>query len=198
MSKKNNNEEYSEAGIEKAISELRPLIEKATIANQKIDELKTDIRREIIEDGLVWNPGESFERHVEYHRERLRGHGEAQFLATKLPELEEQASKLGREITVSVESLSRVCLNVRKILVENLRAARSHNHSVVIEIITPACASDEEARELATQFSAVSDLDERINGVDNLWFNTGEPIGSATSILREFRRPIHRLNGKLT
>jgi hypothetical protein len=182
----------SEAQLEKSVSELSELIEKRKAIRRNIDELRDEIHLEIIRDGLVWSPNISFEDNVEFHRQVRRGHGQAQYLCTKLPPLQAQQLKLNEEIKSLIEQIAKPCAELRAVLDKNLRKALAENHAAVTERIRPLSADEQEANELARLFSVVEETQSRLPL--QFGFDPEKPVESARGLLREFRRPIPAVN----
>jgi hypothetical protein len=179
-----------EAGLEKSLDKLRSVIEKMKSVRGKIDELRKDIRLEIVRDGLLWDPNLSFSSMVQHHREWNRGHGQAQFLATKLPPLVEEEGKLSDEAKVLIKEIAKHCGELREALRKNLRDALSENLRSVTERIRPVCRDEEEVNAVAEKLSRIIEIRNRQNWANTNGFDPEKPIISARAVLREFRRPI--------
>jgi uncharacterized protein (DUF3084 family) len=182
-----------EAQLEKSLDKLTGVIEKRKAVRGEIDELRKDIHLEIVRDGLVWNPNVSFEDMLQYHREWSRGHGQAQFLATKLPPLAEEEKKLSDEAKSIIKEIAKPCDELHKALAKNLRDVHASNLATIIDRIQPLCVNADEARELAGRFSCVAEIDERLSL--QIGFDPEYAIQSARALLREFKRPVRIIGG---
>src|SRR5580765_759413 len=96
-----------EAQLEKTIDEISGLIAKAKAAQQKVQELREEIRKEVLRDNAWWNFDATVEDNVEYHRQMFRGHGDAQYLYTKLPPLIKEAEKLNDEVAIAIAGIAK-------------------------------------------------------------------------------------------
>lgn len=189
------NKSNNETLIGSPLERLREVTDKITAVREKIRTLTDNIRLEINRDWLgFFDPNLTAPQNIERHREAFHGHGQAQFLATKLPPLEEELNKLDEEAKLLIEQLAKRCETVRSEHEKLLRTTLEENLKLVIDRIRPLCADDEEARDLAGEFSAVDQIQQRLLSPWNCGgFEKNYALISANRLVAEISEPIRHL-----